>query len=169
MSQQQPWDPYGQQPPYTPRPRHHSRRSLPRRQKILTALGAIVAFATAGCTAQPAAPAPAPATSSAAPSTAHSSPAAEPAVATFTGSGTRSTRRFTVTATWLLAYSFNCSAGRPGKFQVFEDGGSHLNRVMVSDLSTSFDASTQVHDDGGSHYLKINSKCTWKVQVVDEP
>lgn len=167
MSQQPLWDPYGQQSPYTPRQRHRSRRSLPRRHKILTALGVIVAFATAGCTAQPAAPAGA--TSSAAPSTAHSSPAAKPAVATFTGSGTRTTRRFTVTATWQLAYSFNCSAERPGKFQVFEDGGSHLNRVMVNDLSTSFDASTQAHDDGGSHYLKINSKCTWEVKVVDEP
>jgi hypothetical protein len=167
MSQQPPWDPYGQQPPYTPRQRHCWRRSLPRPPKILTALGVIAAFATAGCTAQHAAPAGA--TSSAAPSTAHSSPAAKPAVATFTGSGTRTTRRFTVTATWQLAYSFNCSAGRLGKFQVFEDGGSHLNGVMVNDLSASFNASARAHDDGGSHYLKIKSECTWEVKVFDEP
>ena len=167
MSQQPPWDPYGHQPSYTPWQRHRSRRSLPRRHKILTAFGVIAAFATAGCTAQPAAPAGV--TSSAAPSTAHSSPAAKPAVATFTGSGTRTTRRFTVTATWQLAYSFNCLAGRPGKFQVFEDGGSHLKGVMVNDRSASFDASTRVHGDGGSHYLKINSECTWEVKVFDEP
>jgi hypothetical protein len=105
---------------------------------------------------------------------ASSSPAAKPAkahtVATFTGSGQENTSRFTVTSTWKLVYSFDCSNfGQAGNFAVTEDGGNDLNGVSVNDLAMSKGASTWGYDDAGTHYLQINSECVWKVKVVDEP
>jgi hypothetical protein len=113
-------------------------------------------------------------TPTAAPAATHSSPAARSAavrtVATFSGSGTEKTPRFTVTATWKLVYSFNCSNfGQSGNFQVFEDGGSDFSGVTVNDLAMSKSSSTWAYGDGGRHYLEINSECSWEVKVVDEP
>lgn len=114
-----------------------------------------------------------PAASTSAPAAAASSPAAPSVrahtVATFTGSGQSNTPRFTVTSTWKLVYSFNCSAfGQSGNFQVYEDGGNDSN-LSVNDLAMSKSASTWAYGDGGQHFLQINSECAWKVRVVDEP
>ena len=90
-------------------------------------------------------------------------------VATFSGSGQQNTPRFTVTDTWKLVYSFNCSSfGSAGNFQVYEDGGNDFN-LSVNDLAMSKDSSTWAYNDGGTHYLEINSECSWKVKVIDEP
>ena len=115
-----------------------------------------------------------PTTSSAArPAAASSSPAAAAAantVATFTGSGTENTPRFTVTSTWRLVYSFSCSNfGQAGNFAVLEDGGNDFNGVTVDDLALSKSASTWAYNDAGTHHLEIDSECAWTVKVVAEP
>ena len=122
-----------------------------------------------------ASPANSPAASAAAVTAAASSPpAARPAtantVATFTGSGTENTARFTVTSTWKLVYSFSCSNfGQAGNFAVLEDGGNDFNGVTVNDLEISKSASTWAYNDAGTHYLEVDSECAWTAEVVDEP
>ena len=182
---------YGQppRPPYGP-PVRRPGKSWLRRHKVLTVIGSVfglfvvlgvigavagggqktpqaaVAASSSAATAQAAT-----ATASATPSATRSAPAAAArTVATFTGSGTQTTSRFTVTDTWKLVYSFNCATfGQSGNFQVFEDGGSDFSGVTVNDLAMSKSSSTWAYNDGGRHYLEINSECSWKVKVVDEP
>lgn len=91
-------------------------------------------------------------------------------VATFSGSGIENTATFTVTATWKLDYSFDCTNfGYQGNFQVYEYGGSSgLSSVMVNDLATGKTASTYAYGDAGTHYLEINSECSWTVKITDE-
>ena len=135
----------------------------------------IVVAIAAASGSHPNSPAPVSATSASPVSApAPSSPVAKAAaarartVATFTGSGQQNTRKFTVTSTWKLVYSFNCSEfGTSGNFQVYEDGGNDFN-LSVNDLAMSKSASTWAYDDGGTHYLQVNSECSWKVKVVDE-
>jgi hypothetical protein len=56
------------------------------------------------------------------------------AVATFSGSGIQNTPKFTVTDTWKLSYSFDCSSfGFKGNFQVYEDGGIDFSGPAGSD------------------------------------
>ncbi|HEX3514572.1 MAG TPA: hypothetical protein VHT26_11295 [Trebonia sp.] len=115
------------------------------------------------------------------PSAAPSSPAAPPppqssapslaghTVATFSGSGIENTAKFTVTDTWKLDYSFDCSSfGTSGNFIVNEDGGSDFSGVTVNELGTGKSGSTYAYGDAGAHYLEINSECSWNVTVIDE-
>lgn len=99
----------------------------------------------------------------------HAASAATPgrAIATFTGSGIENTPKFTVTATWKLDYTFDCSSfGGQGNFQVFEDGGKDTS-LVVNILAASDTASAYAYDDAGTHYLEITSECAWTVQVMD--
>jgi hypothetical protein len=90
-------------------------------------------------------------------------------VATFSGSGIENTPKFTVTDTWKLSYSFDCSNfGSAGNFQVYEDGGNDFSGVSVNDLAMSKTGSTYAYADGGTHYLEVNSECSWTVKVIDE-
>jgi Protein of unknown function (DUF2510) len=173
--------PYGQQTwPTSGHRGRPPRKSWPRRRKVLASIGALVALiiigsiaaAAGGNQASPSATAAAGSSPTAAASTsASATPAAAVArtVTTFSGSGQENTPRFTVTDTWKLVYSFNCSSfGSSGNFQVYEDGGNDFN-LSVNDLATSKSSSTWAYNDGGTHYLEINSECSWKVKVVDEP
>lgn len=107
---------------------------------------------------------------SAAPAT--TAPAAAPSgktVATFSGSGIENTPKFTVTDTWKLDYSFDCSGfGTSGNFIVDEDGGSDFSGVSVNELGMGKSGSTYAYGDAGTHYLQINSECSWNVKVIDE-
>jgi hypothetical protein len=112
-------------------------------------------------TAAPAAPA--------APAATEAAAAVAKTVATFSGSGIQNTSKFTVTGTWKLSYSFDCTSfGYSGNFQVYEDGGDDLGGVSVNDLAMTKSSSTWAYDDGGTHYLEINSECSWTVKVIDE-
>lgn len=118
----------------------------------------------------PSAPSASPSTSAstAAPSTSAPSLAGK-MVATFSGSGIENTPQFTVTGTWKLSYSFDCSSfGYKGNFQVYEYSGSSLENVLVNDLAMSKSASTYAYGDAGAHHLEINSECSWSVKVIDE-
>jgi hypothetical protein len=172
--QQPPYPPYQYQQPYGPPPR---RKSWPARHKGLTVFlslcGVVTAIAVASA-AGSASSTPVPAaggaaTQAAAPAAAKSPAPAAKTVATFTGSGTQNTAKFTVTSTWKLSYSFDCSGfGYAGNFVVSEDGGSDLGGASVDDLAMSKASSTWAYDDAGTHYLAIDSECSWTVKVTDE-
>jgi hypothetical protein len=128
-------------------------------------------FAAAASPSSSTAPPAATQTQAAAParSAAETTAAAAKTVALFSGSGIQNTARFTVTGTWKLAYSFNCSSfGYAGNFQVYEDGGSDFSGLSVNDLAMSKTSSTWAYNDAGTHYLEINSECSWTVKVIDE-
>lgn len=154
----------GQRPP---RRRHLARRILLGVVGLVAALVVIGALASHG-KPSPAASPPA-STSSSAPAAAPASSVKSHTVATFSGSGDLNTARFTVSDTWKLAYSFDCSRfGYPGNFAVVEDGGSDFGGVSVNDLSKGKKASSWAYHDAGTHYLGIISECSWKVRVIDE-
>jgi hypothetical protein len=91
-------------------------------------------------------------------------------IATYSGSGIETTPEFTTTATWQLAYSFNCSQfGGPARAEVVEEGGSHPGKVLLNESTLRAEGRTRIYGDPGSHYLKINSPCSWVVKVVDQP
>jgi hypothetical protein len=169
------------QPGYQPGPQR-PRKSWPARHKVLTGLiafGCVIVIGVAAnaagssssssSAASTAAQAPAPSSTAASAAPSSAAPTTAPAaqtVATYSGSGIENTPRFTVTDTWKLAYSFDCSNfGSQGNFQVFEDSGFN---VLTNDLATSKSASTMQYNDAGTHYLEINSECSWTVKVIDE-
>jgi hypothetical protein len=87
-------------------------------------------------------------------------------IATFSGSGITNTARFTVSGTWRLDYSFNCSAlGQAGNFIVMEDGS--FGAMAVDELAESKTGSSYADSDAGPHYLEIDSECSWTVKVSD--
>jgi hypothetical protein len=90
-------------------------------------------------------------------------------VAAFSGSGIENTPKFTVTDTWKLDYSFDCSGfGSSGNFIVNEDGGSDFSGASVNELGPGKSGSTYAYGDEGTHYLQVNSECSWTVKVTDE-
>jgi hypothetical protein len=189
----QPQVPQGQQgywqPPFPPQqpPRH---KSWPARHKVLTgflAFGAIVLIGGIASAAGSSRSSPSTLAVQTTPPTLPGSvgthPATHPAteqasrpvastshvVATFSGSGIENTRKFTVTSTWKLDYSFNCqNFGSSGNFIVTEDGGSDFSGVDLNDLAVTKTGSTWAYHDSGTHYLEINSECDWTVKVTDE-
>jgi hypothetical protein len=195
---QQPQGPPGQVPPTWPPaqgPQHGTPgKSWPARHKALAAILAVVAFfavfgigaaaGSGGKTGSSAGPAPTvtvtetetepgptvtTSAQAAAPSPSATPQQAAHTVATFSGSGQQNTPKFTVTDTWKLKYSFDCSDfGQSGNFQVYEDGGNDY-ALSVNDLAKSKSASTLAYNDAGSHYLQVNSECTWTMKVIDEP
>jgi hypothetical protein len=95
------------------------------------------------------------------------SSAKQDVVVTFHGSGIQTTPPFTVTATWQLAYAFDCSSFGKGNFQVYEYDGGDLKNELTNDLATSKSATSWAYDAGTRH-LEINSECAWTVEVIDE-
>jgi hypothetical protein len=86
-------------------------------------------------------------------------------VAVFSGSGIENTPRFTVPATWKLAWQYNCASfGQAGNFQVYEDGTS--GRVNVNELGKGGHGATFGYSDAGSHYLEVNSECRWRLKII---
>jgi hypothetical protein len=183
------YDP-GYQQPYAPQPPQAPRRSNGRIACIgcLGVIGLILIIGAVGAAsrsssssaappaegqaAQPvqAAP-PAHTTAAAPPTTTAAAAAAKPAVvATFHGSGSQNTAPFTVTATWQLAYAFDCTSayGSNGLFQVYEYDGNTPKDILANDLGTSKQANSWAYDGPGTRHLNINSDCAWTVEVVDE-
>src|SRR5262249_23619285 len=95
-------------------------------------------------------------------------------IARFTGTGATSTARFTVggNGTWVLRYSYDCSA-QPfgfGNFIVDEDAMNTDNpsAVAVNRLGRRGHGSWHVHGDAGRHYLAIHTKCSYAMSVVQK-
>lgn len=98
--------------------------------------------------------------------TAKPAAAAKPVVlATFKGTGTENTAKFTVSGTWKLTWSYNCAAfGQSGNFIVLtDDGGAGAS---VNELGMRGHGSTYAYGDSGRHYLAVNSECPWRIKVI---
>ena len=131
-----------------------------------------------------AAAATAPATSPAAVSSAASAAAATPSgtasppaaggpgvLARFSGSGAKTTRRFTVpgSGNWELKWSYDCaSLGSKGHFAVTEDQAGPTG-VTVNERGLHGRGVTHAYGDAGRHYLVVNSECAWRLTAVGQP
>lgn len=83
------------------------------------------------------------------------------------GSGTQTTKTFTVTKDeWSIKYSFDCSSfGQSGNFQLYVyQGGKDLADVAANDLKKS-GAATSFEHGAGRYYITVNSECDWKIKV----
>jgi len=131
-----------------------------------------------------AAAATAPATSPAAVSSAASAAAGTPSgtasppaaggpgvLARFSGSGAKTTRRFTVpgSGNWELKWSYDCaSLGSKGHFAVTEDQAGPTG-VTVNERGLHGRGVTHAYGDAGRHYLVVNSECAWRLTAVGQP
>lgn len=136
---------------------------------LIFIIGVAAAAASPSSSSPPAASAPPAQTQAVAfPVPSRAAVTAAKTVATFSGSGITNTAQFTVSSTWKLDYSFDCSNfGYAGTFIVMEDGG--LGGAMdVNALAVSKTGSSYAYDDAGTHYLEVNSECSWTLKVIDE-
>jgi hypothetical protein len=136
---------------------------------LVFVIGIAAAAASPSSSSPSAASAPPAQTQAAAPpAPSRAAVAAAKTVATFSGSGITNTAQFTVSSTWKLDYSFDCSNfGYAGNFIVMEDGG--LSGAMnVNELAMSKTGSSYAYNDAGTHYIEVNSECSWTLKVIDE-
>jgi hypothetical protein len=92
-------------------------------------------------------------------------------LARFSGSGAKTTRRFTVpgSGNWELKWSYSCaSLGSKGNFAVTEDQAGPTG-VTVSELGLHGRGVTHAYGDAGRHYLVVNSECAWRLTAVGQP
>lgn len=86
-----------------------------------------------------------------------------------TGSGTKTTQKFTAAGDWDMAWSYDCSSfGYQGNFIVTptgEDNNPSLANQSVNQLGKSGHDVEHYHH-GGTYYLSINSECSWHVTVA---
>jgi len=131
-----------------------------------------------------AAAATASATSPAAVSSAASAPAGTPSgtasppaaggpvvLARFSGSGAKTTRRFTVpgSGNWELKWSYDCaSLGSKGHFAVTEEQAGTTG-VTINERVLHGRGVTHAYGDAGRHYLVVNSECAWRLTAVGQP
>lgn len=119
-------------------------------------------------TSSPAAPdtASAPGTTAAAPAT--TAAPAPKVLLLVTGSGTKTTQKFTAAADWDLNWTYDCTRteGGQGNFQVYiYSGGGSLSDIAVNELGAKGSDVTHEHQ-GGTYYLEMNSECPWTVKVT---
>jgi hypothetical protein len=82
------------------------------------------------------------------------------------GSGTKTTQKFTAAADWDLIWSYDCSNfGTSGNFQVMiynGDGSLSTDNSLVNQLGSK-DSGTEHYHKGGTFYLETNSECSWHI------
>jgi hypothetical protein len=85
-----------------------------------------------------------------------------------TGSGTKSTQKFSTSSDWDLNWTYDCSNfGQKGNFQVMiynGDGSMSIENGAVNQLGSK-DSGVEHYHKGGTYYLEVNSECSWTVQV----
>ncbi len=95
-------------------------------------------------------------------------PAAPQTLLKLSGSGTKSTQKFTAAGDWDLNWSYDCSNfGYKGNFQVFVyngDGSMSFSNIGVNQLGIS-GADVEHYHSGGTFYLTVNSECSWKIEA----
>jgi hypothetical protein len=95
-------------------------------------------------------------------------PAAPQTLLKLSGSGTKSTQKFTAGGDWDLNWSYDCSSfGYKGNFQVFVyngDGSMSFSNSGVNQLGMS-DSGIEHYHSGGTFYLTVNSECSWKIDA----
>lgn len=80
------------------------------------------------------------------------------------GTGIKSTRSFTVSGDWDLAWSYKCSVSQ-GYFGVSGQDGMPL----VNEMGLSGSDTTHQHDGPGKTYLQVNAGCSWKIRAYQLP
>ena len=84
-----------------------------------------------------------------------------------TGSGTKTTQKFTAASDWDLNWSYDCTnfSSGTGNFQVFVyqgDGTMSLDNAGVNQLGAK-DTNVEHYHTGGTFYLEVNSECSWHI------
>ena len=84
-----------------------------------------------------------------------------------TGSGSKTTQKFTTASDWDLNWSYDCTkfAGGSGNFQVFVyqgEGTMSLDNAGVNQLGAS-GTDVEHYHTGGTFYLTVNSECPWHI------
>lgn len=97
------------------------------------------------------------------------SPTAMQTLLDISGSGTKSTLKFTAGGDWDLNWTYDCSgfSGGQGNFivTVYNDGGSiSYQNNGVNQLGKS-DSGVEHYHNGGTFYLEVNSECSWTINV----
>jgi len=85
-----------------------------------------------------------------------------------TGSGIKTTQKFTVGEDWDLAWSYDCSgfSDGTGNFIVSVEGGNGTGHPAgVNQLGAGGHDVEHFHN-GGQFYLEMNSECTWRVRAI---
>jgi hypothetical protein len=125
---------------------------------LIVALAACAGVA--GCTADPAPLAGPTASASAAPRT----------LLTDDGTGVDATKVFEAEGAWDVKYAFDCSStGRPSDFRLLvQRGGKPVNVLgEANDASSTSGDRTARWPHGGSYSLKVDSPCSWRLEVVE--
>jgi hypothetical protein len=84
-----------------------------------------------------------------------------------TGTGTKTTQKFTAASDWDLSWSYDCnsSLGNTGNFIVSiynGDGSLSTDNQEVNQLGAK-GADVEHYHTGGTFYLEVNSECSWHV------
>jgi len=84
------------------------------------------------------------------------------------GTGTKSTQKFTAAGDWDMNWSYDCSNfGTQGNFQVMvynSDGSMSFQNNLVNQLGKS-GTDVEHYHAGGTYYLEVNSECKWKISI----
>lgn len=136
---------------------------------------ALLAAATlaAGCTTTPSSPKAAKPDQPSAASSDGGSASTAPAVAAgqvllqLSGSGAKTTQKFTTGSDWDLSYSYFGCPGGQGNFivDISSPGGDFNSNTGINELGSGKTDVTHYHE-GGTFFLDINSECSWKVKVT---
>lgn len=85
-----------------------------------------------------------------------------------TGTGVKSTNKFTAGGDWDIVWSYDCTkfAGGTGNFQIYIYGkdSSDLKGVGANELGAKGNDVNHQHDTG-TFFLQMNSECAWHVTV----
>ncbi len=85
------------------------------------------------------------------------------------GQGSTSTASFTTQAAWDVQYSYDCPGGAARPFKIFvQRAGDPVNVLADSpDATGESGERTARWPHGGSYSLKVDSTCTWTVEVLE--
>jgi len=101
-------------------------------------------------------------------STETKTPAVTQTLLDISGSGSKSTAKFTAGGDWDLNWSYDCNNfGQDGNFivSVYKgDGTMSFQNIGVNQLGKS-DSGVEHYHNSGEYYLTVNSMCKWKIQV----
>ena len=100
-----------------------------------------------------------------------SSPVPSPSPQTLlniSGSGTKTTQKFTASGDWDLVWTYNCAAfGDGGNFivDVKNGDGTDSDNQGVNQLGAKGSDTEHFHVPG-TFYLEVTSECSWTIKVV---
>lgn len=96
-----------------------------------------------------------------------STPTAMQSLLKISGSGTKSTQKFTAGKDWDVSWDYDCGSAQGGIFQVYVyngDGTPSFANGLINQTGKSGKDVEHYHN-GGEYYLQVNSTCKWNVEV----